>query len=167
MFYHPLGQGYDDDSPYQFEATEGYGYAPIPDGYRYADVYPQAYGQYPEDAYGDYVEQYVDGGSGDVDEMGYHGLSQSFDPEDDEAYGGIGYPQYPYEPGYYVQPLYDEEGDVEGYVADEPPASNARCTCGDLSGYVSEKTVNPTVELRKAADLESPPVYPSFFKPHF
>jgi hypothetical protein len=49
----------------------------------------------------------------------------------------------------------------------EPPFNPRGVFTNQLGGFVREKTVNPTCDLTKPAEVEMPPTYPSLFKPHF
>jgi len=167
MVFYPMGQSPDELGYYGQTPVEEMGYygqVPAEEMGYYGQVPAEEmgyYGQIPAEEMGYY-------GQVPADEMGYYGQAP------DEAVGYYG--QYPTEMNYYGQAPDAEamgyygqypEPAVAGYVRDVEPAFNPRGVFNQLGGFVREKTVNPTCDLTKPAEVEMPPSYPAIFKPHF
>lgn len=60
-----------------------------------------------------------------------------------------------------------ENDEVDGYVEHVPSPHNPHVNFGRLSGYEPERSVNPTVELRRSVPATPVRHLPSFFKPYF
>jgi hypothetical protein len=157
MFFYPLGE----------EDDEGVGFVAQPpenDMGAYGRVPIAHYGQYPEDEiayWGEYPNELPE-------EVAYYGQDDPEEPylEDVPAVDEDAYGQYP--PEYVGAYGEDPDDDMDGYVRQVDPSFNPRCSCQNhLEGFVKEKTVNPTCEMTKPAEVETPPTYPSLFKPHF